>query len=83
MKLKLVVGVKVLKKVFVVVMSVYGDIDLLFEDEEDEGMDSEEEVVLVLKWGEWKGLDLMVMDKIVKKKEKKEMVVVYMVELVK
>lgn len=82
-KPKPAVGAKVPKKAPAAATSAYGDIDLPPEDEEDEGMDSEEEAALALKRGERKGLDLTVTDKTVKKKEKKEMVAAHMAELAK
>ncbi|XP_024385022.1 ABC transporter F family member 4 [Physcomitrium patens] len=74
---------KVPKKAPAPASSAYGDIDLPPEDEEDEGMDSEEEAALALKRGERKGLDLTVTDKTSKKKAKKEMMVAAAVEMSK
>lgn len=82
-KPKPAVSAKAPKKAPAAATSAYGDIDLPPEDEEDEGMDSEEEAALALKRGERRGLDLTVSDKTVKKKEKKEMVAAHAAELVK
>jgi ATP-binding cassette subfamily F protein 1 len=82
-KSKPAVSSKVPKKAPAAATSAYGDIDLPPEDEEDEGMDSEEEAALALKRGDRKGLDLTVTDKTVKKKEKKEMIAAHAAELAK
>ncbi|KAG0561004.1 hypothetical protein KC19_9G029700 [Ceratodon purpureus] len=82
-KAKPAVGAKVAKKPPAAATSAYGDIDLPPEDEEDEGMDSEEEAALALKRGERKGLDLTVKDKDVKKKDKKEMIAAQAAEFAK
>ena len=70
-KKKPAVSAKVPKKAPAAATSAYGDIDLPPEDEEDEGMDSEEEAALALKRATRKGLDLTVTDKTVKKKRRR------------
>ena len=82
-KPKPAVGAKMPKKVPAAATSAYGDIDLPPEDDEDEGMDSEEEAALALKRGERKGLDLTVKEKDVKKKDKKEMLAAQAAEFAK
>jgi ATP-binding cassette subfamily F protein 1 len=82
-KPKPAVGGKTVKKAPAAATSAYGDIDLPPEDEEDEGMDSEEEAALALKRGERRGLDLTVKDKDVKKKDKKEMMAAQAAEFAK
>lgn len=82
-KPKPAVGGKTVKKAPAAATSAYGDIDLPPEDEEDEGMDSEEEAALALKRGERRGLDLTVKDKDVKKKDKKEMIAAQAAEFAK